>query len=524
MRSRFNLEPVNVSFAIFKLKCRMLFNFWKTIGYLIDDCVADDDNVENGYKPRNYHAMLELILQDVLGLQTKPDAFNNFPLRIGNHVHYVNIRFPVAFVISDTQGADKLCGRYISYSIKVQRLHRLCTCKATELTSVGAPCEWVNMSEMMDVIDRGDKGELSRYSQHRIPDHAFRYIDFGRNKHGIYAATPNDILHGIKLGVIHYALDVFLTNELTPAVRDALEQAVKLTLPHLKQGGNRKFPRIYFPNGVTNLNNTTADENVGVMFMLFIVSVTTQGRKALQTLDRLSIARINQYRDLFERLLTFLLWLSGKKNGYWKRNDTLAMKAASKRIANLITFICTKFERTSGQGWNLSKMHELLHVTRLINMFGAPSNYDAGPGERMHKDFAKKPGRASQKRHETFTFQAANRLADRYLIDLAYANFVPTTNSGGADEQEKDATTSGSSFHIKIGFASNANGVTKCQFRAIGQGKLAKSDLRNELYPGIVEYIVSYFVSNYDDIPTYVPCASKYYDKDDMLYRAHHSF
>lgn len=524
MKSNFHLEPVNVTFALFKRECRMAFEFWKTLGFLCDTDDADEDHAEAGYKPRNYHSMLEFLLQDVIYLHSHPEEFDNFPLRIGNYIDHVNMRFPVAFIISDTQGADKLCGRYINYTTKVQRLHRLCTCAPLQATVVEPSCTWVTMDEMMNVIDRANSDELKKYSQHCIPDHAFRYMDFGSNTFGIYAATTNDILHGVKLGVIHYVLEIFIKGELTPMARQALEQAVKQTIPHLKQGGNQQFPRIYFPNGVTNLKNSTADENVGVMFMLFILSVTTQGKAALQKVDTMTIARINNYVKLFERLLTFLLWLSHKEGGYWKLNDTRAIRLASKKVESLVSHIRDNFPRSWGQGWNLSKMHELLHSVRMINLFGSPSNFDSGPCERMHKDVAKRPGRAAQKRHETFTAQAAQRLSDRYLLDLAYQKLVVDNEIPPPSITTSTAVCSGSSFGISIKFVPNTNGGTKCQVRAHGFGQLVACDLRQDLYPGLVEYIAAYFVSNFDGIPTTIYCASEYRDDNSNIFRAHHSF
>ena len=106
------------------------------------------------------------------------------------------------------------------------------------------------MKEMMTVIQNGNKQQLTKLSQHKIPNHAFQNIDFGVNIHGIYGATPNDILHGLKLGIIHYIMEVFLT-DLKETASNYLDMALKKTLPHLKQGGNQHFPRLYFPNGIT---------------------------------------------------------------------------------------------------------------------------------------------------------------------------------------------------------------------------------------------------------------------------------
>ena len=383
-KSRFNLEPLNVSFALFKQTCRLSFEFWKTIGYVPDAPDSVDSTTEKGYKARNYHTMLEFLLQDLIEIHTNPEIFDNFPLRIGNHVKVVNLRFPVAFIISDTQGADKLCGRYLNYKQTVQRLHRTCLCPPVLSTSTVEQCVWVQMDNVMNAIDSNEKEPLFCLSQHYIPDHAFRYIDFGSNSHGIFAATPNDYLHGIKLGVIHYLLDVFLNQELNVAARLCLDQSLKQLSPHFKQGGSKQFPRLYFPNGVTSIKNCTADENVGIMFVLYLLIMNTQCRQALVATEKISIARLNEYVKVFNNLLVFLMWLSSPNSTFWQLQDARSHNRASRRINSLMDLITNDFNRKKGQGWNISKMHELTHITRLIDMFGSPANYDTGPCERMH--------------------------------------------------------------------------------------------------------------------------------------------
>jgi hypothetical protein len=70
------------------------------------------------------------------------------------------------------------------------------------------------MNSMLALIARGDKKELSSFSQQHIPKHAFRDADFGCNPHGIFGATPNDVLHGLKSGIIPYLLEICLDDNL----------------------------------------------------------------------------------------------------------------------------------------------------------------------------------------------------------------------------------------------------------------------------------------------------------------------
>jgi hypothetical protein len=378
------------------------------------------------------------------------------------------------------------------------------------------------MDDMMDLIDRGDNDELQSFSQQYIPNHAFRNIDFGANSHGIYGATPIDVLHGLKLGIIKYLLEVFLEEDLNPAARHSLNEALNETLPHLKQGGDRNFPRLYFPNGVTSLKNITAEEFLGILFVTYLLCITTQGRNALSKSEKMEIARINMYVKLFERVLIFNSWLTHSAS-FWQLQDNRSINRFSKAIVTLINFITENCERKSSQGWNISKLHELLHVTRTIHMFGSPMNYDSGCCERMHKDVAKKPGRQSQKRHATFTLQSANRLADRHVIDRAYQQLVTLPDRNDVDTNL--SSHNGSNFTLEIEVQENMPDKEKSyRARVVGKGVLASQNLRAALYPDLVQYIVCYFSTQYDIMPLSIRCCSEVSDDDGTIIRAHHDF
>jgi len=526
IKSRFNLEPFNFTLAIFNRECRMQFPFWRTLGYIPESPKCSEKTPSPGVKARNYHTMLEFVLKGILEIHANPSILDSFPLRIGNFVKKVNLRVPIAFIIADTQGADKLCGRYLVYKDNVHRLHRSCKCIPSDATDTENKCEWVDMDEMMNVIERGDKDELLNYSQHHIPLHAFRNIDFGSNRHGIYGATPNDVLHGMKLGIIKYVMEIFLEEELNVSARHHLDKALKKTLPHLKQGGNSQFPRMYFPNGICSLTNTTAEELVGIMFVTYLLCNTQLGRDALSMSDKMSIARINMYVALFEKIFIFLAWMSSK-NGFWDINDTRAKRRASKKIDALVTFICENFTRESKQNWNISKMHELMHLPKLIEMFGSPMNSDAASSERMHIEIAKKTGRKTQKHHRTFTMQAATRLADRHVIDVAYKYLVEMPNEMEKSTLEPKSPPSqyGSTFVLNVTESTSASFGIDYHVSISGRGALAFAKLESVLYPDLAEFIVAYFSEFDDPMPPTIRCCTEFYDYEaECGFRAHHDY
>jgi hypothetical protein len=521
-RGRFNLEPLNFTLAIFNRSCRAKFQYWKTLGYVPAVPDSDERNPAAGYKARNYHTLLKLLLGEVQEIHDNPSILDNIVICIGDLRRRVNVRIPIAFFVADTQGADKLCGRFVVYSDKVKRLHRTCLVAPCDATLTTEDCTWVEMDEMMEIIDEGDKEMLDSLSQQRIPEHAFRNMDFGANPHGIYGATPNDNLHGIKLGIMLHLFHLFI-DDLTPLVCLELNNALKATLPYMKQGANHQYPRLYFPNGITSLKNVTAEEVVGLLFVTYLLCLTNQGRSAIGVGSKLSTGKLKLYLEAFEMLLIFNKWLS-KSDGYWKLGDRRAKNKAAKSIKKIIQFITSNFERETAQNWNISKMHELMHLPKYIDMFGGPGGYDTASSEKMHIDIAKKPGRRSQKRHASFIVQSANRLVDRQILDLAYSIFLGKEEETKKTKNKAEGPEAGGSKYVLKVTVDNNGLHPKYEVKIHGYGSLFYVDLPNLIYPRLVEFIVSFFSHHEAPMPTNITCLSEYTDDERNIYRAHPSY
>jgi hypothetical protein len=225
--------------------------------------------------------------------------------------------------------------------------------------------------------------------------------------------------------------------------------------------------------------------------------------------------------EVFEKLLMFNAWMSSNR-GFWQKGDAMHKSAALQAIKDLMKYITENFQRDGGQGWNLSKLHELLHVPCFIDLYGAPSNYDSGPCERMHKDFAKQPGRRSLKRHETFTKQAAVRLVDRHIVDVAYDQLVV-----GEEEdvgQEPMAACVGSTYNLQVSAKKTGHqGQLSYDVVVEGDGVLDVPDIESRLYSDLISFIVV-FMSKHGAVPASIQCRSEYVDEDKTIYRAHPNF
>ena len=100
-------------------------------------------------------------------------------------------------------------------------------------------------------------------------------------------------------------------------------------------------------------------------------------------------------------------------------DDILAQTAAEKAISGLLAELSKVLPRTEGLGWNIPKFHEHLHLAHFINEFGTPRNFYAGRAENHHIDVCKKPAQTAQRRHDVFTLQVTERLAETHLINTA---------------------------------------------------------------------------------------------------------
>ena len=76
-------------------------------------------------KVRDYHVMTARILESLKNAQQKSHVWF---LKINSKIIEVCFRIPVLFIIGDTDGHDKIVGKYANRSNKVKRLCRYCDC------------------------------------------------------------------------------------------------------------------------------------------------------------------------------------------------------------------------------------------------------------------------------------------------------------------------------------------------------------------------------------------------------------
>ena len=115
--SKFKLEPVSFSPLIFKETARRDRRFWGMLGYIkqLKNTSAQKRGLKKGDPVRFYHKQLTPILKSLVDSREK---LKNVAIQFENNkIHYFDISCPVMYIIADTEGADKLCGRYACHTI-----------------------------------------------------------------------------------------------------------------------------------------------------------------------------------------------------------------------------------------------------------------------------------------------------------------------------------------------------------------------------------------------------------------------
>ena len=129
---------------------------------------------------------------------------------------------------------------------------------------------------------------------------------------------------------------------------------------------------------------------------------------------------------MFEMILCLWSWL--KQDEFWQPGDPDYEEYVRESIKTLITQMNRLLPRGQGRGWELTKVHELMHIVDDIKELGAHCNVNSDKCESSHKKLIKQPGLNAQRRVQTMDSSLANRQVDRLIIDHAFSHVQNQTN------------------------------------------------------------------------------------------------
>lgn len=254
----------------------------------------------------------------------------------------------------------------------------------------------------------GNKEECKEVSMHKL-DHAFTDIDMGGISGGIFTGIPPHVLHVVCKGKFE-SISKSIIDNLTVTMKNELDNlAAKFNISHCQRYCT-SYPKNSFTGGLTNLSHITANEWVGIVFLLVILSQYAEEWKCIEggLPESTEMEDVVQY---LEALLCFDAWLH--LDCYWRLQDKNEFeKSALTSIQALISML----KQTFPEQCNCPKFHLLLHIPYFISKFGPPKNYDAQLRENSHIEFAKHPGCCSHKNFSNQSFE--KQVASDALIQL----------------------------------------------------------------------------------------------------------
>ena len=441
--SRFKLEPWSFSPLIFTEEIRRDAEFWRVLGYLnvLKLSSAQRKGIGRGEPCRIYHKQLSVILKSLRHSQTR---LQNVNVPLGPHKSmWVDIVCPLLYVIADTEGADKMCGRYICYQ-KIRRRCRVCDVNEEEFVKPDCMYTLTNSLEMTTFQSEGNVQQCQEYSMH-VVDNAFHNLNMGAATNGIFTATPPDVLHVVRKGLVEEMVKLVLSI-LTDSQKASLDTLALHYHKTQRQRCRAQYPKTHYPSGFTNLSHLQAHEWVGVTFLLVILSQTQAGWDIINTaLMNNGFSGLSESLQIFEAVLCFDAWLH--KDTFWPHGSAAEGEAVALTSIQKLMHLCLEHFPNS---WVKPKFHMLVHIPHYISKFGSPNNYDAQRPENSHIKVAKCPGRRANKTHDGQEYEGnvAKRLADTIVIDTLYHKMFGDSISNLDTTVDETESNAGDSYVI----------------------------------------------------------------------------
>ena len=429
---RLCLEPIRFTLGIFNRETRNDPSSWRTLGYISDQ--AHMKKTSPHQKAIDYHHMIEFILDEFIQCQQEELPVK---LNFNNEIHESNLKIPVLYIIGDTEGLDKLCGRYTSRN-NIQRSCRCCDCPFDETDNPEYKFKLNNHTKMMKTIEKGTKDTLKAISQHKLSN-AWARVKFCDSERGLFGAVCGDILHCLQHGLYMYLITMLFdqkkikeimsnrdANELeyVLSTRSAFSEAYCASFDSIcrKYGkmmmhqSDRSLPRTHFYSSYTSVTRKNASEMTGILLVYLIVFNSNEG--AIKIDQQLGEGRTKKFIHLFELMLML--------ENYCTQDELNSSMVRT--LHQFMPFILNTYkdtlDRQVGCQMKIIKFHLPTHFAVDIQRFGSMKNFDTGIGESHHKTEAKHPAKNTQRRKISFEYQTAKRQIENIAINMAYCNTV----------------------------------------------------------------------------------------------------
>ena len=415
--------PIMFSTSLLSQELRNKPEGWRPLGYIYDLKIVESQSQHsrqsNDIKYTRIHQIIKAIINSFIKCQ-RDTSLHNITLALGPFTKLVNLKVPLAFIIGDMVGGDKLCSCSPSYQTTLCRICLKCNIYGKDTGDPLVECQKINMSKVKELVNNNDIEKLQALNQYNV-DNAFFHVCFGGCPYGIFsAACPTEPLHALEIGIMKDSLSILINDILTNAPSAELDLLAQKMCKwprqrYLSSGSDSGMPRLLWNHGISTLTHLSGKDRVGIMLTIIVISLTDDGKAFF---DKQLTAKIhNNMRYIFQLLLCYWSWL--KKPYFWSRRNKVAKKAAIESIRIMLRELKDLWPRNTGNGWDLPKFHEQLHVPDDITRNGAPRNTHSGPNEHNHIRNVKRPSQNTQKRRKTLDWQLGNRVTENYFINHA---------------------------------------------------------------------------------------------------------
>jgi hypothetical protein len=446
INGRLCLEPIRFTLGIFNRETRNNPNAWRTIGYIYDQAhIASKDPKT---KVIDYHYMISKILEEFKALQK---TSIQWILKLHEKEFDVFLKIPVMFIIGDTDGHDKMCGRYTSRS-NIQSLCRCCSIPFDSTDDQEFAFKYRNHNTMMKLVAKGNATQLKKHSMHSISN-AWEDVEFCDSERGLFGALCGDLMHCLQHGLYMYLVNLLfdqkkvktvVTNKEANETKEILSSRCAFSESYCRifdklsrhygklmmHQSDRDIPRTHFYSSYVTTARKNASEMSGILLVHLMVLNSSEGQIKID--EQLGTGRTANFIEVIELMLMLEAFCN---------QDEISTKNV-RRLKFFMPFILDKYKTTLnrqvGCKMKIIKFHLPLHFADDMLRFGTMKNFDTGIGESHHKTEAKLPAMTTQRRQVSFEYQTAKRQIENLVLNIAMSTTKLAEDSNEKISQENE--------------------------------------------------------------------------------------
>ena len=246
----------------------------------------------------------------------------------------------------------------------------------------------------------------------------FFSLSFGGDPHGIFRASPFEVLHTFLIGMMKYTLFALFEYTVLKRSKDGtmkkckrfnnvkFERRLRSLSLHSKRQSDRNMPRCSFNCGVTKLRGLNGQEYVGLS-MLTIAALPGMLRN-----------------EALEKQFSLLLWRGVSLYTHLTRDsysiiDLAVLESHMKQYLHQFKDVVgpQRWITSPKVGTKLVKFHGCLKFVEQIPWIGSPENWNGVYLESALKTFVKHPAKRTSKKHSSFSNELVQRWSEYSSIE-----------------------------------------------------------------------------------------------------------